>query len=72
LSIPSNITEGFERNSQKECISFLSYAEGSCGELRTRIHIGMRIGFVGKSDGERWLLEAEEISLMLGGLIKTK
>jgi hypothetical protein len=32
----------------------------------------MRIGYVGKSDGERWLQEAEEISLMLGGLIKTK
>ena len=72
LSIPSNIAEGFERNSQKECISFLSYAKGSCGELRTQIHIGMRIGYVDKSDGERWLQEAEEISLMLGGLIKTK
>ena len=62
LSIPSNIAEGFERNSQKECISFLSYAKGSCGELRTQIHIGMRIGYVDKSDGERWLQEAEEIS----------
>lgn len=72
LSIPSNIDEGFERNSQKECISFLSYAKGSCGELRTQVHIGMRIRYVDKSDEERWLQEAEEIFLMLGGLIKTK
>ena len=72
LSIPSNIAEGFERHSQKECVSFLSYAKGSCGEPRTQIHIGMRIGYVDKCDGVRWLQEAEEISLMLGGLIKTK
>jgi four helix bundle protein len=72
LSIPSNIAEGFERNSQKECIYFLSFAKGSCGELRTQVYIGIRIGYIDKSDGERWLKEAEEISLMLGGLIKTK
>ena len=46
LSIPSNIAEGFERVSQKECISFLSYAKGSCGELRTQIYIGMEIGYI--------------------------
>jgi four helix bundle protein len=72
LSIPSNIAEGFERNSQKECLSFLSFAKGSCGELRTQIHIGMRIGYIEERDGNRWRQEAEEISLMLGGLIKTK
>jgi four helix bundle protein len=40
LSIPSNIAEGFERESEKECINFLAYAKGSCGELRTQIYIG--------------------------------
>ena len=35
LSIPSNIAEGIERNSSKESINFISYAKGSCGELRT-------------------------------------
>ena len=38
LSVPSNIAEGFERGSQKECIVFLSYAKGSSGELRTQIY----------------------------------
>ena len=37
LSIPSNIAEGFERESDKECINFLAYAKGACGELRTQI-----------------------------------
>lgn len=72
LSIPSNIAEGFERKSEKECMSFLSYAKGSCGELRTQTHIGMEIGYIGKEIGKKWLQETTEISLMLGGLIKTK
>ena len=72
LSIPSNIAEGFERGSQKECVAFLSYAKGSCGELRTQIYIGLEIGYIENTPGEKWLGETQEISKMLGGLIKTK
>ncbi len=72
LSAPSNIAEGFERNSQRECITFLSYAKGSCGELRTQIYIGMDIEYISQETGNRWLQEATAISNMLGGLIKTK
>ncbi len=66
LSIPSNIAEGFERGTQKECIAFLSYAKGSCGELRTQIYIGWDIGYIEQQTGEHWLKETKEISLMLG------
>jgi four helix bundle protein len=72
LSIPSNIGEGFERGSQKECVVFLSYAKGSSGELRTQIYIGMEIGYIDQATGREWIKEAKEISAMLGGLIKTK
>ena len=72
LSVPSNIAEGFERESQKECIKFLSYAKGSCGELRCQIYIGMDIGYISKTIGQKWILETTEISSMLSGLIKTK
>ena len=72
LSIPSNISEGFERESQKECLNFLSYAKGSCGELRTQIYIGIKIDYIQHDVGEKWLREALEISSMLSGLIKTK
>ncbi len=62
LSIPSNIAEGFERESQKENITFLSYAKGSCGELRCQIYIGMEAGFIAKELGKEWLQETKEIS----------
>ena len=72
LSVPSNIAEGFERESQKENLNFLSYAKGSCGELRCQIYIGMDIEYIPQDAGKRWLGEAKEISSMLSGLIKTK
>jgi four helix bundle protein len=72
LSIPSNIAEGFERGSQKESIVFLSYAKGSCGELRTQIYIGMDIGYIDKGKGEAWIADAYKISAMLTALIKAR
>ena len=72
LSIPSNIAEGFERESQKEAVTFLSYAKGSSGELRTQIIIGMKIGYIPDQVGQEWVQRAKEISSMLNGLIRTK
>jgi four helix bundle protein len=70
LSIPSNIAEGFERDSQKEAITFFTYAKAPCGELRTQIYIGMDIDYIDKGTGRRWIRETQEISSMLVGLIK--
>ena len=72
LSIPSNIAEGFERLSQKESLTFLSYAKGSCAELRTQILIGIDIGYISPDIGKIWVKETREISSMLAGLIRTK
>ena len=72
LSVPSNVAEGFERESQRDCIKFLNYAKGSCGELRCQIYIGMDIGYIPKDIGRKWIAETTEILAMLSGLIKTK
>lgn len=60
LSIPSNIAEGYERESKRECINFLSYAKGSAGELRTQIYIGIDIGNIDRQTGKHWLSEARK------------
>ena len=71
LSIPSNIAEGIDRNSDKETINFLSYAKGSCAELRTQIYIGMKIEYILKEKGNGWISETKDISAMLVGLTKS-
>jgi len=70
LSIPSNIAEGYERESAKETTNFLNYAKGSAGELRTQLYIGMDIGYIERETGMQWIKEVEEISRMLHGLMQ--
>ena len=72
LSIPSNIAEGYERETNKDFLKFLHYAKGSAGELRTQIYIGIDIGYIDKPTGHQWLTEAKQISKMLAALIKAR
>jgi len=61
-----------ERESIKECVNFLSYSKGSCGELRTQIYIGIDIGYIPDKIGKEWINETRELSAMLVGLIRSK
>jgi four helix bundle protein len=70
LSVPSNIAEGCERESDKEVANFLNYAKGSLGELRTQIYIGMEIGYIDNAIGKTWIKETDEIAKVLHGFIK--
>lgn len=70
LSIPSNIAEGYERESAKETANFLNYAKGSAGELRTQLYIGIDINYIEREAGMLWIKVAEEISRMIHGLMQ--
>ncbi len=70
ISVPSNIAEGAERDSDREFRRFLAIAKGSSGELRTQLYIGPEAGIF-KADAVRPLIqEAKEISAMIEGLRK--
>ena len=72
LSIPSNIAEGFEHDSNKECLRFLSYSKASCGEFRTQVIIGSEAGFLSKEFAEWAIQESRELSAMLVALMKSR
>jgi four helix bundle protein len=69
LSIPSNIAEGYERNSRKEYVQFLRIAKGSCGEVRTQLYIGRQAELLDDPFAARLIRETHEISRMLGSMI---
>ena len=70
LSIPSNIAEGFERDSKAEIARFLRIAKGSAGELITQIYIGIEAGYIHRETGKKWIAETKELSAMLAALIR--
>jgi four helix bundle protein len=70
LSIPSNIAEGFERDSDKEFVRYLKIAKGSAGELRTQLILTKRIGHLTNDVAEKLLKEIENISKQIYGLIQ--
>ena len=71
VSIMNNIAEGFERMSNKEFIRFLYIAKGSCGELRSMLHLAKDLGKIDNDKFNELYDESIEISKMLAGLIKT-
>lgn len=71
LSISNNIAEGFERKSNKEYVYFLYVSKGSCGEVRSMVHLGKQMGLFNNEIAEKLIAECLEISYMLNGLIKS-
>ncbi len=70
VSIPSNIAEGCERETDKEFIRYLYIAKGSLGELITQLDIAKEIGYIGNDDFESQTEKCNKIGGMLGALIK--
>jgi four helix bundle protein len=72
ISVPSNIAEGFERQTNKEFVQFLFIAKGSCGELRTQIYLGHQLKYINKEDYDILLDKAKMLSSKIGNFIKTR
>ena len=70
ISVPSNIAEGAERESDGEFRRFLAIAKGSAGELRTQLYIGIRAGSFSAEAANPLIGETKQIASMIEGLRK--
>ncbi len=72
VSVPSNIAEGDERDTNKDSVRFLYIAKGSLAELRTQLEIARDVGKLPTSVYEDLESKCAELGRMLGALIKAR
>ena len=70
VSLPSNMAEGYGRNSTQDYIRFLRISNGSLFELQTQLEIARNLGFFTDETFVVLFESSREIERMLSSLIK--
>jgi four helix bundle protein len=72
VSVASNISEGYERNSNAEFKRFLYMAKGSLSELITQLEIAREINYVSEEDFLGLEGQCNKIGSMITKLIQSR
>jgi len=72
VSVPSNISEGYERQTNKEFIQFLFIAKGSTAELRTQLYLAKEFKYLKNEIADNYIERTRKISAMTVKLIKSR
>lgn len=70
ISITSNISEGFDRGSNKEFIQFLIFARGSASEVRSQSYNALDLGYIDLKTFENISTKCKSVSNLINGFIR--
>ncbi len=70
VSVPSNIAEGFGRQTTKDYLRFLQIAMGSLFEFQTQLEIAKNLEFLSRTDFDSTFEASRELERMLSSLIR--
>jgi len=70
VSLPSNMAEGYGRNSTQDYIRFLKIANGSLFELQTQLEIARNLNILSEESFSVLFELSREIERMLSSLIR--
>ena len=75
VSIMNNIAEGFDRSKitrdNKQFISFLNIASGSCGEVKSMLYLAQDLNYLSLEEAEQLRKDCISISAKITGLVMT-
>lgn len=67
----NNITEGFEKKSNKGFIKCLNISKGSCGEVRSMLYVAKDVGYLDQKAFELLYNQTVEISKTISGFTRS-
>lgn len=70
VSVMSNIAEGYERDSNREFVKFLSYSKGSIGEVRSLLYVALDNGYIDQKKFDAVYAQCENIAQQLSNFMK--
>jgi four helix bundle protein len=70
VSIPSNIAEGYGRESHKDFLRFLNISTGSLFEMQTQLEIAKNITYLNQDEFNNLYEDSREVERMLVSFIK--
>ena len=72
VSIPSNIAEGFKRNTKKDSCHFYNMAQGSLEEVKYQIFLAKDLGYFDDLSYNKLAELSDEVGKILNGWIKVQ
>ena len=70
VSVPSNIADGYGRNSTQDYVRFLQIACGSLYEMQTQLEINLNLKYMEREKSEVIFTLINEIERMLNSMIR--
>src|SRR5512139_677738 len=70
VSVPSNISEGLARRTDRDKVRFLVQARGSLSEMDTQLEISGRLSFGDKTTLANVFDSLTEVEMLLSGMIR--
>jgi four helix bundle protein len=70
ISVMNNICEGFDAQSNKEFVRFLTYSRRSCSEVQNCLYVAMDQGYISEEHFQQTYPHCAKIRKMIDGLIR--
>jgi len=70
VSIISNISEGFSRQTDQEFVQFLYIAKGSTSEVQSQLYVALDLDYISEEGFQRLYNEADEVAKLISGFIR--
>lgn len=71
VAVPSNIAEGYGRQSQMDYVRFLRIARGALNEIETQLMFALELNYIQQDQFDTARESMQECAKTLGGLIRS-